>query len=129
MATYEIKKNGDSVAVNVSIPHLPSHLREARKVKETVTVSNVRKHLNAQGIDTLECVRGGTISNIGGPGADAEFEFTLNVPGAAEPPPPQKNTLTEQEKPAIVDDSVKAPTKRKRSKDGSTSKKTTDTTE
>ena len=122
-------RDGNSVVVKVSIPHLPSQLKEARKAKETITVSNVRKYLSAQGIDTEKCVRGGTISNVSGPAAETEFEFTLSGSDPTAPAPSQKNTLTEQEKPVIVDDSVKAPTKRKRSKDDPNSKRAKDTPE
>ena len=132
MATYEIKKEGNNVRVKVTIPALPEMAAAARKAKEVVRQTDVYRHLASQGIEVnLPAIQGNQISNFTGPATE---EYVFEIKGAPAPkevaPPvaPEKKSLTNEAKPAIIDHSAKT-TKRKRSKDGSTSNKTEDTSE
>ena len=131
MAIYEVKKEGGMVIVTVSVPALPNLLKEARKVKEVVRVTDVKRYLKSQGIDVIVCTSATVVSNLDGPASNGEFVFSVDSPKEAAPPAqptPEKKSLTNEAKSAIIDHSAKT-TKRKRSKDGSTSNKTEDTSE
>ena len=129
MATFKVKKEGGMVIVTVSVPALPSLLTEARKAKEVVRTTDVKRYLESQGINVAVCTSPNVVSNLDGPTSTGEFVFSVDSPKEAAPEPaPEKKALTSEAESAIIDHSAKT-TKRKRSKDGPTSKKTTDTTE
>ena len=125
MATFKVKKEGGMVIVTVSVPALPSLLTEARKAKEVVRTTDVKRYLESQGINVAVCTSPNVVSNLDGPTSTGEFVFSVDSPKEAAP---EKKALTSEAESAIIDHSAKT-TKRKRSIDGPTSKKTTDTTE
>lgn len=142
MATYNINEENNVVKVKVSLSSLPKQLKEARKAKETITVANIRNMLKNKGIEVLECIKGDTISNISGPGAVADFIFTIVKAKATstKEETQETNTLTNDEESVIMDgnikkdalegeNSTKASKKRKRSKNEPSSKKNRNSSE
>ncbi len=132
MATYEIKKEGNLIKVRVTIPKLPSRAKDARAAREAVTEEDVRKHLAENGAvkGGVSIISGKTLTNHSGAAASGEFIFSVgSTPVKEKIPSAPKNILTSESEPAIVENSVKTSNKRKRSKNDSPSKRTTETSE
>jgi len=95
MATFKIKKNKETVEVEVTVLSPPKGLRNRNK--QSVTRRDVMRHLSASGVEVGSCLKETTVSNMGdNPQTSGTFIFASKD---APNPPPQSEVVRQFEKP------------------------------
>ena len=127
MATFDIKEEKNRVVVTVSLPSLPPRAADSASVREVVRPNHVRQRVEERGIKVFDCLQSpGPLSNFSGNACTGEFIFstiekTVKTGGS---PPPQRKSLTEDSKPAIIKKDSNSQRKRAK-RETRTGKKTT----
>jgi len=94
MATFNIKKNKETVEVEVEVTAAPKGLRNRNK--QSVNKRDVEKHLRESGVEVGICLKDASVSNMGSnPQTSGTFIFASKsapVPKPKPKPEPKKQT-------------------------------------
>jgi len=90
MATFKIKKNKETVEVEVEVTAAPKGLRNRNK--QSVNKRDVEKHLRESGVEVGICLKDASVSNMGSnPQTSGTFIFASK---SAPVPKPEPKKLT-----------------------------------
>ena len=93
MATFKIKKNKETVEVEVEVAAAPKGLRNRNK--QSVTRRDVERHLRESGVEVGICLKDILISNMGSdPQTSGTFIFASKDVAKPEPKPEPKKPAT-----------------------------------
>ena len=86
MATFKIKKNKETVEVEVEVVAAPAGLRNRNK--QSVTKRDVERHLRDSGVEHGACLKECSVSNMGSrPQTSGTFIFASKNASKPEPEP------------------------------------------
>jgi len=100
MANFKIKKNKETVEVEVEVVAAPAGLRNRNK--QSVTKRDVERHLRDSGVEHGACLKECSVSNMGSrPQTSGTFIFASKNASKPEPEPkPELEPELEPKKPA-----------------------------